>query len=434
LIDYKSYFNIPWELARYIEEAEERVLPYFRELGNKVFYNQGKVLNAFKELKVSEFNFSGSTGYGYGDSGRDTLENIYAKVFGTEDSLVRMQFVSGTHAIAVCLFALLDTGDTILSAAGPPYSTLQKVIGLKGEEKKGTLMNKGINYREVNLGPEGNIDFPALERKLREGAELVLLQRSRGYSWRPSVSLAEINNISELIKKVSPGSIFFVDNCYGEFVDTKEPPEKGADLIAGSLIKNPGGGLAPLGGYAAGQKVLIEKVADRLTAPGLGKEVGASLNINRAFYQGLFLAPHMVGEAIKGAVFASCLFEKMGFEVSPRHDEPRSDIVQAIKLKDPDLLLSFCRGIQCQGPVDSFITPEPGWMPGYEDKIVMAAGTFFQGASLELSADAPYKSPYIVYLQGGLTYEHAKLGIIEGAKEVFKRLNRNKNNVINQDN
>lgn len=432
MIDYKNYFNLSSELAQYIEEAEERALPHYKELGTRVFYNQEKVLNAFKEFRVSEFFFSGSTGYGYGDCGRDALESIYSLIFGTEDSLVRMQFASGTHAIALCLFSLLDPGETLLSVTGPPYSTLQKVIGLRGERKEGTLLDKGIKYQEVSLDSRGKIDFPSLEARLRQSPRLVLLQRSRGYSWRPSVSLEEIKKVSELIKKVSPASIFFVDNCYGEFVNIKEPTEKGADLLAGSLIKNPGGGLAPLGGYVAGQKKLIEKVADRLTAPGLGKEVGASLNINRAFYQGLFLAPHMVGEAIKSAVFAASLFEEMGFEVSPRYDEMRSDIVQAIKFDDPDLLLSFCRGIQRRGPVDSFITPEPGWMPGYDDKIVMAAGTFNQGASLELTADAPFVAPYIVYLQGGLTYEHGKLGIIEGAKEVFKLLNRNKINVKNQ--
>lgn len=430
---YRDYFNLSPPLINYIQEAEERVLFSFQEIALKALHNQKKVLEAFKEFRVSEFNFFGSTGYGYGDTGRDTLEKIYARIFGVEDALVRLQFVSGTHALAVCLFALLEAGDILLSAAGTPYSTLQRVIGIENDRKRGTLRDKGVRYKEVPLNSRGKIDFATLEKELKKGAKIVFLQRSRGYSWRPAVTLEEMKKVSNLIKRVSPGTIFFVDNCYGEFVDIKEPPEMGADLLAGSLIKNPGGGLAPLGGYAAGKKELIERVGDELTAPGLGKEVGASLNINRSYYQGLFLAPHTVGEALKGALLASSLFGKMGFEVSPLFDETRSDIVQAIKFGDPELLLSFCRGIQSQGPVDSYVVPEPGWIPGYGEKVVMAAGTFYQGASLELSADAPFEEPYIAYLQGGLTYEHGKIGIIHGAKEVFELLHRIKNNVEKKD-
>jgi len=426
---YSSYLDVDSPLADLIKETEKTVHPYFKEIGEIVLINQAKVLKAFKEHQVSDYCFAGSSGYGYGDCGRQVLENVYSSVFGTEESLVRMQFVSGTHALAVCLFALLEPGETLLSAAGVPYDTLQKVIGIR-DKKKGTLMDKGIKYKEANLNSRKRIDFNSLKENLKKEVKVVLLQRSRGYSWRPSVSLEEIGEVAKLIKGISPGTILFVDNCYGEFALDKEPTDLGVDLIAGSLIKNPGGGLAPMGGYAAGHKDLIDLIADRLTAPGLGKEVGATLEINRSLFQGFFLAPHMVGEALKSAIFAAFLFEKLGFEVSPGFNdtrefrESRSDIVQAIKFEDPELLLAFCRGIQANGPVDSFATPEPGYIAGYGEEIVMAAGTFHQGASLELSADAPYKPPYIAYLQGGLTFEHGKIGIIAAAKEVFNVLKR----------
>ena len=423
---FSSFLDLDSRLADLIKETDEAVQPSFKEIGEIVLINQAKVLKAYKEHKVSDYCFAGSSGYGYGDWGRQTLEKVYSTVFGTEDSLVRMQFVSGTHALALCLFALLEPGETLLSAAGAPYDTLHKVIGINDNKKRGTLADKGIKYREVNLNSRGRIDFDSLTSNLKKGVKLVLLQRSRGYSWRPSVSLKEIEEVAGLVKEISPGAILFVDNCYGEFALDREPTHLGADLIAGSLIKNPGGGLAPMGGYVAGRKDLIDLIADRLTAPGLGKEVGATLGIKRAFFQGFFLAPHMVGEALKSAVFAAFLFERLGFEVSPRFDESlsRSDIVQAIKFKDPELLLAFCRGIQSHGPVDSFAIPEPGYIAGYGNEVVMAAGTFHQGASLELSADAPYKPPYIAYLQGGLTFEHGKIGVTAAAKEVFKALER----------
>ncbi len=424
---YQKYFNLDPELIKLIKKAEIKIEPYLKIIGENAFLNQAKVLKAFKSYNVSEYFFSGSSGYGYGDCGRQALDKIYADVFGTGDALVRMQFVSGTHAIAVCLFALLKPGDTLISAAGTPYDTLQKVIGKKNPEKKGTLIDSGIEYREIGLNSLGKIDFDSLKEVLKEKVKVVLLQRSKGYSWRPAVSLEEIEKTARLIKEINPGTILFVDNCYGEFVGTREPTELGADLIAGSLIKNPGGGLAPSGGYTAGRRDLIELIADRLTAPGLGKEVGATLNINRYYFQGFFMAPHIVGEALKAALFAAALFEELGFAVNPKFDEYRSDIVQAVKFEDPEILLSFCKGIQSYGPVDSYVTPEPGYAAGYSDKVVMAAGTFFQGASLELSADAPYKPPYTAYLQGGLTFEHGKIGIIGAAKEVFKILKRNKN-------
>lgn len=421
---YREYFNLDPELIKLIKNAEEKIEPYLELIREKTFINQAKVLKAFKKYKVSEYFFSGSSGYGYGDCGRQALEQVYADIFGSEDALVRMQFVSGTHAIATCLFALLKKGDTLVSVSGTPYDTLQKVIGIKNPDKRGTLINSGIKYREVSFNSLGKIDFDSFREILKEDVKVVLLQRSKGYSWRPAVNLAEIEKTAELIKEISPGTILFVDNCYGEFVETREPPELGADLIAGSLIKNPGGGLAPLGGYAAGHKELIELVSERLTAPGLGKELGATMNINRCYFQGFFLAPHVVGEAVKVALFAAALFEELGFAVFPKYDDHRSDIVQAIRFEDPEVLLAFCKGIQSYGPVDSFATPEPGYLAGYSEKVVMAAGTFFQGASLELSADAPYKPPYIAYLQGGLTFEHGKIGVMGAAEEVFKILKK----------
>ena len=424
---YEDYFQLGPELIKKIERVEEKIQPYINNIQETVLDNQAKVLSAFKEYRVSEFHFAGSTGYGYNDSGRQVLENIYADVFGAEESLVRTHFVSGTHTLSVCLDALLSPGETLLSAAGAPYDTLQKVIGLSSSTRKGTLLQKGVNYRQVELTPHGTLDLPELERVIKKikSVTVVLLQRSRGYAWRPAVTLAEIESLSQLIKKINPKIILFVDNCYGEFVNPLEPTQVGADLIAGSLIKNPGGGLAPTGGYAAGRKDLIGLIADRLTAPGLGKEVGATLTHNRSLFQGFFLAPHGVGEALKAAVFTAALFEEIGFEVSPFFHQPRSDIVQAIQFNHPQTMLSFCRGIQKHAPVDSYVQPQPASMAGYGDQVVMAAGTFIQGGSLELSADAPYRPPYIAYLQGGLTFEHGKIAVIGAAKEVLETLNRN---------
>lgn len=412
--------------GKLLKEIEEKVRPLFLEVEERVLHNQDRVLEGFRKSRVSESCFAGSTGYGYGDSGRQALEEVFSHAFGTEDSLVRMQFVSGTHALATCFFALLRPGDVLLSAAGAPYDTLQGVIGLRGKDKGNTLVGQGIHYREVSLDSRGRLDFSRLAGGLEKKPAVVFLQRSRGYAWRPAVSLEEIGRAAGLVKKISPGSIFFVDNCYGEFVETREPPGLGADLVAGSLIKNPGGGLAPLGGYACGRRDLILEIAERLAAPGLGKEMGAAYQVNRAYFQGFFLAPHFVGEALKVAILGAALLEGLGFEVSPRYDEARSDIVQAIKFGDPDLLLAFCRGIQATGPIDSFASPEPGSLAGYGEKIIMAAPTFYQGASLELSADAPFKPPYIAYLQGGLTYAHGKLGILRGAREVLELTGPNK--------
>lgn len=425
---YQKYFQLDSELMKKIQRVEEKIQPYLINIQDMVLNNQAKVLNSFKKHRVSEFHFAGSTGYGYHDRGRQVLENIYAEVFGAEESLVRTHFVSGTHTLWVCLDALLSPGETLLSAAGVPYDTLQKVIGLNSSSKKGTLTQKGVNYRQVELTPNGMLNLIELERVLKKikSVRVILLQRSRGYAWRPAVPIAEIEKLSKLIKKINSNIILFVDNCYGEFVRPLEPTQVGADLIAGSLIKNPGGGLAPTGGYAAGRKDLMELIADRLTAPGLGKEVGATLTHNRSIFQGFFLAPHGVGEALKTAIFAAALFEDMGFEVSPNYNQPRSDIVQAIQFDYPQTMLSFCQGIQKHAPVDSYVQPQSANMAGYGDQVVMAAGTFVQGGSLELSADGPYRPPYTAYLQGGLTYEHGKIAVIGAAKEVLETLNRNK--------
>ncbi len=425
---YGKYFQLDSRLTNIILQAEKNIEPFIQNTHEITLDNQSKILRAFKKHRVSEFHFAGSTGYGYNDSGRQTLESIYAEVFGTEESLVRTHFVSGTHTLWVCLDALLSPGNTLLSAAGAPYDTLQKVIGLSSPTQKGTLLHKGVHYRQIELTSDGTIDFKELERLLKKikNTAVVLLQRSRGYAWRPAVTLGEIETAARLIEKINPDIILFVDNCYGEFVNTREPAEVGAHLTAGSLIKNPGGGLAPAGGYAAGRKDLMERIADRLTAPGLGKEVGATLNQNRSLFQGLFLAPHAVGESLKTAIFAAALFEEMGFEVSPVFQQPRSDIVQSIKFTHPETMLSFCRGIQMHSPVDSYVHPQPAPVAGYGDQVVMAAGTFVQGGSLELSADAPYRSPFTAYLQGGLTYEHGKIAVIGAAKEVFETLHRNK--------
>ncbi|MDO9574829.1 MAG: methionine gamma-lyase family protein [Candidatus Contubernalis sp.] len=424
---YEKYFQLDSKLLKRIQSAEEKIQYGINKIKEITLDNQAKVLSAFKENRVSEFHFAGSTGYGYNDSGRQVLEKIYAEVFGGEEALVRTHFVSGTHTLSVCLDALLSPGETLLSAAGSPYDTLQKVIGITASPQKGTLVEKGVNYRQVELTSEGSLDFQEIERVLKKikSVTVVLLQRSRGYAWRPSVSLAEIEMLSNLIKKTNPKVIYFVDNCYGEFVNLVEPPEIGADLIAGSLIKNPGGGLAPMGGYAVGRKDLIDLIADRLTAPGLGKEVGATLTHNRSLFQGFFLAPHVVGEALKSAIFAAALLDEYGFEVSPTFDEVRGDIVQAIRFIEPKHMLSFCQGIQKHSPVDSYVKPQAANMAGYGDQVIMAVGTFIQGASLEMSADAPYRSPYTAYLQGGLTFEHGKIAVIGAVKEVLETINRN---------
>lgn len=413
-------FSIDSRICELSGQAEHDIAPRLSLLDQNKEYNQYKILKAFQKNRVSDSHFTYSTGYGYGDIGRDTLDRVYADVFGCEDCLVRPQFVSGTHAISTALFGNLRPGDTLLSVTGRPYDTLEGIIGIK--DSPGSLKEYGVNYRQVDLTGGGDFDFAGIERVLREdnSVSMVEIQRSTGYGWRPALTIGKLKNIISFIKGIRSDVICFVDNCYGEFIDTEEPTEVGADIIAGSLIKNPGGGIAPTGGYIAGRGKYVEQASYRLTAPGIGRECGSTFGVMRQLYQGFFIAPHTTTEALKGAIFASRLFEMMGFEVSPKVDSPRSDIIQAIKFNDSDMLISFCQGIQSGSPVDSFASAEPWDMPGYRDKIIMAAGGFIQGSSIELSADAPIRPPYIAYLQGGLTYEHCKVGVMIAVQNMLR--------------
>ncbi|MGI5838295.1 MAG: aminotransferase class I/II-fold pyridoxal phosphate-dependent enzyme [bacterium] len=401
-------------------DIEKAIQPQIAGIEKVRQINAAKVLAAFQAERVGDSHFAASTGYAYGDLGRETLDRLFARVFGTEAALVRSQIVSGTHAIALCLYALLRPGDELVCPTGAPYDTLAKVIGL-GAPAPGSLAEFGVRYRQVELRPDGGFDAANIAASLTPAVKVVLIQRSRGYSWRKALSVREIGELIELIKKDCPDVVCLVDNCYGEFTEAIEPSEVGADLVAGSLIKNPGGGLAPSGGYIAGKEEYVAAVADRLTAPGLGGEVGASLSGHRLFYQGFYFAPHVVGEALAGAVFTAELFERLGFTVSPRPGDTRSDIIQAIQLGTPERVIAFCQGIQAGSPVDAFVAPEPWEMPGYSDPVIMAAGTFVQGASIELSADAPLRPPYIVYLQGGLAREYSRLAILNAWSEMARR-------------
>ncbi len=390
-----------------IRQAEKEMDDIFRSYEEIAFVNQQKVLQAFQEYRVRDSHFNMSSGYGYSDLGRDDLEGIYAHVFGAEDAMVRSQIVSGTHAISACLMAVLRPGDEVLSLVGSPYDTLLNVIGVK-KAPRGSLIDRGIRYREIALTKTGEPDFAAIRSGIKADTRMVLIQRSRGYSLRPALRMEQIEQLVKLVREVNPASIIFLDNCYGEFTDILEPTQVGADLMAGSLIKNPGGGLAPAGGYILGRRELVEEVAYHITAPGLGKELGASLINNRLLYQGLFMAPHVVLQAIKTACLLANVFEHCGFEVLPRWNEGRGDIVQAIKMTSADEVIRFCQIVQNSSPVDSDVKLEYGDMPGYADRIVMAAGTFIQGSSIELSCDAPLREPYTVYFQGALTYEHGR--------------------------
>ncbi|NMB34464.1 MAG: hypothetical protein GX992_09625 [Clostridium sp.] len=383
-------------------------------------YNQLKVINAMRDNNLSDTHFNGTTGYGYDDRGRDVLDYIYKDVFKAEDALVRHQIISGTHALAICLFGNLRPGDELLSVVGKPYDTLEEVIGIRGDGG-GSLKEFGISYNQVELLEDGTVDYDSIAKSICQKTKMVLIQRSRGYDWRSSLTIEEIQKIINIVKNTNNDILVFVDNCYGEFTQDKEPVEVGADLIAGSLIKNPGGGIAPTGGYIAGRRLYVEKSAYRLTAPGLGKNIGCSLGNNRSMLQGLFFAPHVVSESLKGAIFCAGMMERLGFDVSPRSAEQRGDIVQAIKFGDPESLITFCQGIQEGSPVDSYVTPEPSDMPGYENQVIMAAGAFIQGASIELSADGPIKPPYIAYMQGGLVFEHTKLGVMVSIQRMLEK-------------
>ncbi|MBU7005183.1 aminotransferase class I/II-fold pyridoxal phosphate-dependent enzyme [Phosphitispora fastidiosa] len=404
------------DLEKIIGEVEELITPVYRGLDQISLHNHSKVLKAFHKARVSEFHLKGSTGYGYGDAGRDAVESVFASVFGSEAALVRGQIVSGTHAITLCLFGILRPGDEVLSVSGAPYDTLQEVLGIRGNAP-GNLAQWGIKYREVDFLPDGGLDREGIISAINKNTRMVIIQRSRGYEWRPALSISQISEVCETVRSVSGNTIIFVDNCYGEFVEETEPIEAGADLAAGSLIKNMGGGIAATGGYIVGKAELVEMAAHRLTAPGIGGEVGATLDYNRMFLQGIFSAPHIVCEAIKGAVFASALFEKMGYLVSPKYNESRSDIVQGLCLENEEQMVAFCRGLQKGSPLDGYVVPEPVLMPGYTDKVVMAGGTFIAGSTIELSADGPIREPYAIYMQGGISRDYVKLGLISAARE-----------------
>ena len=392
------------------QKQEADLKERFEEIDRVAQFNQLKVIQAMQKAKVSEACLLGTTGYGYNDIGRDTLELVYANIFHTEDALVRPQITCGTHALALALMSNLRPGDELLSPVGKPYDTLEEVIGIR--PSKGSLAEYGITYRQVDLLEDGSFDYENIRKTIHENTKLVTIQRSKGYQTRPTLSVQRIGELIAFIKEIKPDVICMVDNCYGEFVETIEPSDVGADLVVGSLIKNPGGGLAPIGGYLAGKKECIENAAFRLTSPGLGKEVGASLGVLPSMYQGLFLAPTVVASALKSAIFAANLYEKAGFPVIPNGTESRHDIIQAVTLKTPEGVEAFCQGIQAAAPVDSFVTPEPWDMPGYDSQVIMAAGAFVSGSSIELSADGPMKEPYAVYFQGGLTWPHGKLGIL----------------------
>lgn len=384
-------------------------------------FNQIKVLNAFQAERISDVHFTNSTGYGYDDAGREGLDKVYARIFKTESALVRPHFVNGTHAIGTALFGNLRPGDKLLCVSGKPYDTLHNIIGISGDKKIGSLKEYGVNYGEVSLNEKGKFDFDKIKEALEDKTiKIVHMQRSTGYGWRNAFLVSELGEAISFIKGIRNDVKIFVDNCYGEFIDTIEPTEVGADLIAGSLIKNIGGGLAPAGGYIAGEKELVEQASYRLTVPGIGGECGATFGLMRTLFQGLFLAPHVAMEATKGAIFCARLMELAGFEVLPKYTDKRSDIIQAIKFGNPDDLIKFCKGIQYGSPIDSFVECEPWAMPGYNDEVIMAAGAFIQGSSIELSADAPMREPYIAYLQGGLTFDHAKIGVLIALNNILK--------------
>ncbi|GAA0116306.1 methionine gamma-lyase family protein [Clostridium senegalense] len=406
-------FNINQEIFELSQKALEDVKGEFEKLDEIKEYNQMKVLNALQEERISEMHFTNSSGYGYGDIGRDALDRVYAKIFNTEAALVRPHFVNGTHAIGAALFGNLRPNDTMLSVCGSPYDTLHNIIGISGEENIGSLREYGVKYKQIEL-KNNKVDIELMKTTIKEDSsiKLVHIQRSTGYGWRNSLLVNEIKVIIEAVKEINPEVICFVDNCYGEFIQTIEPTDVGADLVAGSLIKNIGGGIAPTGGYIAGKENYVNQAAYRLTIPGIGGECGSTFGVMRSLFQGLFLAPHIAIEAVKGAIFCARIMELSGFEVLPKYNDERSDIIQAIKFNDKEKLIKFCKGIQKGSPVDSHVECEPWDMPGYTDQVIMAAGAFIQGSSIELSADAPIREPYIAYLQGGLTFEHAKTGIL----------------------
>lgn len=414
-------YNINQRVFDLYKEAIKDVEPQFSIYDEIREYNQVKVLSAFQEERISDTHFTNSSGYGYDDIGRESLDKVYARVFNCESALVRPHFVNGTHAIGAALFGNLRPNDTMLSIGGLPYDTLHSIIGISGEKNIGSLMEYGVNYKKIDLINDG-FDFHTIKEVLSSDKtiKLVHIQRSTGYGWRKSFTIDKLSEAISFVKSIRPDVIVFVDNCYGEFIDTKEPTDVGADLVAGSLIKNIGGGIAPTGGYIAGKKEYVDQAAYRLTIPGIGGECGSTFGVMRTLFQGLFLAPHVAMEAVKGAILCSRIMELAGFEVLPKYTDKRSDIIQAIKFGNKENLINFCKGIQKGSPIDSFVECEPWAMPGYADEVIMAAGAFIQGSSIELSADAPIREPFIAYLQGGLTFEHAKIGILIALSKILK--------------
>ncbi len=408
------------EINRLVDQVDTLIEQKLKEIDQLTDLNQWKVIRSFQKFQVSDFHFNDSTGYGYNDRGREVLDLVYADVFGAEAAIVRPHLVSGTHAIGTALFGILRPGDELLFITGKPYDTLHKVIGQQGDGT-GSLQDWGIHYNEVELLEDGTVDWDGIKLRINPKTKVIGIQRSRGYDWRPSFTVDQIEEMIIFVKELNPALVVFVDNCYGEFTELKEPTEVGADIMAGSLIKNPGGGIAPSGGYIVGKKTYVDLTSYRLTVPGIGGEVGSMLGTLRAIYQGLFLAPHTVGQALKGSIFAASMFEMAGFVTRPRWDEKRSDLIQAIKFGSKEPLIAFIQAIQRASAVDAHVTPEPWNMPGYEEQVIMAAGTFIQGGSLELSADAPIRSPYIAYMQGGLTYSHAKLGVLTAIKAMIDK-------------
>lgn len=416
---YCEQLGISEKVYDYSENIIAGLKERFEKIDETAEYNQMKVINAMQKNHVAEMHLNGTSGYGYNDDGRDTLEQVYADIFKAEAALVRPQIICGTHALNIALSSNLRPGDELLSPVGKPYDTMDEIIGIR--PSKGSLAEYGVSYRQVDLLADGSFDYENIKTAINEKTKLVTIQRSKGYASRPTLSVERIGELISFIKEIKPDVICMVDNCYGEFVERIEPTEVGADMIVGSLIKNPGGGLAPCGGYIAGTKECVEQAAYRLSSPGLGKEVGATIGgVNKEFYQGLFLAPTVVAGALKGAIFAANAYEKLGFKVVPDGKEERYDIIQAVELRSAKGLIAFCKGIQAAAPVDSFVTPEPWAMPGYDDDVIMAAGAFVQGSSIELSADGPLREPYAAYFQGGLTWYHAKLGIIMSMQKMYE--------------
>ncbi|WWY82402.1 methionine gamma-lyase family protein [Pediococcus pentosaceus] len=407
------------EVKRIIEEVEKQIQPRLSEIDDQVTFNQRKVLEAFQKERISEENLNGATGYGYNDMGRDALDRVYADVFKTEDALVRPQFVSGTHTISSAYFGMLRPGDKLLYLTGMPYDTIQEVIGVTGKTGMGSLKDFKIDFDYVPLLENGKVDFKAAKTKLTDQVKVVAIQRSRGYSSRSSFTVDEIKVMVDHVREILPNAIIFVDNCYGEFSEIVEPTEVGVDVMVGSLIKNAGGGIAHTGGYVVGKQKLIEMIANRLTNVGAGKEEGATLENLRRMYQGFFMAPEVTGAAIKGAIFESAILEKCNLQVDPKWNDPRTDLIQTINFGEPDSMIRFAKQVQKNSPIDSYVDPEPSQMAGYEDKVIMAAGTFVQGASIEFSADGPIRPPYTLYLQGGLTYSHVKIAITKAVEETF---------------